>query len=423
MAYYSGPIQLLKELGSWNENVTWDSRPQGTSDITGFIDQGNVSIWKWNSNDYPTLKSVVQGWKDNSSTNYGFTLWPEYNKEGVVFYTREHSPNPSYYPKLIVQYTPPPLDTTAPTPNPMTWSTEPYATSSSSITMIATVANDSSGVEYYFAETSGNPGGSDSGWQDSTTYTNTGLQAGTPYTYKVKARDKSTNHNETGYSSPKSATTLPYTLTVNSSVASSVSISSSTGHEGTTNYARTVTGGTSVNLQAPQYVGSGASRMRFNGWTGSVNSSDQSITFNMDGNKTVTANYVSDPESVLRPMTVDLNNDGIPNFYDFSVFATFWQNTSCSPPNWCNGSDFDKNGIVDIYDLQIFAEFWLWPVADLDIDGDVDFDDYAALANQWMAGNCAEPDWCSGADFNKSGSVDLYDLGKFVEYWLEGTTP
>ena len=96
-------------------------------------------------------------------------------------------------------------DTTPPTPNPMTWATEPYATGSTSIRMVATTASDPSGVEYYFTCTAG--GGHDSGWQDSTTYEDTGLQPNTQYTYTVKARDKSVNHNETAASTAKSATT------------------------------------------------------------------------------------------------------------------------------------------------------------------------------------------------------------------------
>jgi len=98
-------------------------------------------------------------------------------------------------------------DTTPPSPDPSTWSTEPYATGSTSIRMVATAANDPSGVEYYFDETSGNSGGTDSGWQDSNTYEDTGLSPSTTYTYQVKTRDKSTNHNETGWSSSRSATT------------------------------------------------------------------------------------------------------------------------------------------------------------------------------------------------------------------------
>jgi hypothetical protein len=98
-------------------------------------------------------------------------------------------------------------DTTPPSPNPSTWVTGPYATGSTSIRMVATVATDVSGVEYYFHETSGNPGGTDSDWQDSSTYEDTGLSAGTTYSYAVKTRDKSSNHNETDYSDSASATT------------------------------------------------------------------------------------------------------------------------------------------------------------------------------------------------------------------------
>ena len=82
-----------------------------------------------------------------------------------------------------------------------------------------------------------------------------------------------------------------YTLTVNSSGAGGVSISSSTGHGGITNYTKTVTSGTSVTLTAPRLVLTPIGEVVFTGWTGSVSSSNQSITFTMDGNKTVTANY------------------------------------------------------------------------------------------------------------------------------------
>ena len=98
-------------------------------------------------------------------------------------------------------------DHSPPNPNPSTWATEPYATSENSIRMVATTASDPSGVKYYFDETSGNPGGSDSGWQNSQSYEDTGLVPGVTYSYKVKTRDRSTNLNAGGYSSSKSATT------------------------------------------------------------------------------------------------------------------------------------------------------------------------------------------------------------------------
>lgn len=96
-------------------------------------------------------------------------------------------------------------DTDPPSPDPMTWATVPYATGSASISMTAATASDPSGVEYYFECVSG--GGNDSGWQDSTTYEDTGLTPDTTYTYRVKARDKSSNLNETAYSGNASATT------------------------------------------------------------------------------------------------------------------------------------------------------------------------------------------------------------------------
>nr|MCU0794904.1 autotransporter-associated beta strand repeat-containing protein [Akkermansiaceae bacterium] len=106
-----------------------------------------------------------------------------------------------------------PADADAPTPNPMTWASPPAATGANAIAMTATSASDASGVEYYFDETSGNPGGADSGWQDSPTYTNTGLNPSTTYTYTVTARDKSIAQNASAPSASAAATTTTPPLT------------------------------------------------------------------------------------------------------------------------------------------------------------------------------------------------------------------
>ncbi len=98
-----------------------------------------------------------------------------------------------------------PPDTSPPTPNPMTWASVPTTTSSTSITMTATTATDNSGVEYYFDCLI--TGGHDSSWQAGITYIDSGLSPNTQYTYRVKARDKSTAHNETEWSTQQSATT------------------------------------------------------------------------------------------------------------------------------------------------------------------------------------------------------------------------
>jgi lysophospholipase L1-like esterase len=98
-------------------------------------------------------------------------------------------------------------DTVPPTPNPMTWATVPTATGPYSITMTATTATDtcSPPVQYYFECT--NDGSKTSGWQSSVTYSPSGLNPLTLYSFRVKARDSYLTPNETGWSSTLSATT------------------------------------------------------------------------------------------------------------------------------------------------------------------------------------------------------------------------
>ena len=88
-------------------------------------------------------------------------------------------------------------DLQAPTPNPMTWETEPYGTGSNTITMVAGIATDPSGVEYQFECTSHPQYSSD--WQDSRTYEVSSLPHGR-YGFTVRARDKSAVQNTTSYS-------------------------------------------------------------------------------------------------------------------------------------------------------------------------------------------------------------------------------
>jgi hypothetical protein len=91
----------------------------------------------------------------------------------------------------------------------MSFSSAPAATSSFSVTMTASVANDTGSppVQYYFDETSGNPGGTDSGWITQRTYTNNGLSPGIQYTYRVLARDSAAVPNQTTPSSSVNVTT------------------------------------------------------------------------------------------------------------------------------------------------------------------------------------------------------------------------
>jgi chitodextrinase len=99
------------------------------------------------------------------------------------------------------------VDTTAPTPNPMTFSVKPAAVDSASIKMTATSASDNSGsaVQYMFVCATGGTGCVNSAWQASNQYTASGLAVATAYSFQVKAKD--VTGNETALSTSASAST------------------------------------------------------------------------------------------------------------------------------------------------------------------------------------------------------------------------
>jgi hypothetical protein len=89
-----------------------------------------------------------------------------------------------------------------------------------------------------------------------------------------------------GYATPT------YTLSVNSSGASAVPISSSTSstYTGTTNYSRSgISSGTSITLTAPSTAGNAG----FSSWSGCSSTSGNNCTVSMISNKTVTAGYTA----------------------------------------------------------------------------------------------------------------------------------
>lgn len=122
-------------------------------------------------------------------------------------------------------------DTTAPTPNPMSWASVPAPTGTSTIAMTATTAvDDISTVQYRFNCTAGGAGCVASAWQASPSYTASGLAASTQYSFTVQARDFA--GNTTAASGVASATTdtppppppyVDYTASGETLVAGSVS--------------------------------------------------------------------------------------------------------------------------------------------------------------------------------------------------------
>lgn len=95
-------------------------------------------------------------------------------------------------------------DNVQPSPDPMQFAFTPEA-GPVAIRLTAVSAVDSSPVQYYFACISG--GGSDSGWQSSPVYIDSGLEPASNYVYTVSARDLSAATNVTAASDPVLVTT------------------------------------------------------------------------------------------------------------------------------------------------------------------------------------------------------------------------
>ena len=93
------------------------------------------------------------------------------------------------------------VDNTPPNPDPMSFSILPDDLSVSSVDMTATFASDlHNPIEYYLDYTgspSGGIGGTDSGWQASRAYTDTGLGTNHNYCYRAWARDNAAVKNLT----------------------------------------------------------------------------------------------------------------------------------------------------------------------------------------------------------------------------------
>jgi len=156
-------------------------------------------------------------------------------------------------------------------------------------------------------------------------------------------------------------------------------------------------------------------------------SSENWLTLRLDRIGDVNASvFVSNIEIGTITNPADFNDDLRVDMRDFASFADKWQREDCNENNsWCGGADFDKTGVVDINDILTFTENWLWVMpkhipSDLDFSTRVDFGDFNILAGQWAV-DCNSPDWCYGSDFDKSGVVDVYDLAKFTESWLSGS--
>jgi hypothetical protein len=248
-----------------------------------------------------------------------------------------------------------PEDFDPPSPDPMTFASNPAPMSSTVITMAATTATDDSlPVQYYFEETSGNPGGSDSGWQAPTTYQDSGLTPNTMYSYSAKARDSETTPNETtpsGVESTASAIQTPVNMGFQNLTGSSVEL---------------VAAGAYTNL------GVGASGLFFDSLTeggdGGINVWQQSTTATVTGlmqgtlyefrvkarNQLGVETAYSNTLQVFTPQVfADCNNDGVLDDDDVPCFVNALLGTE-DVPGAFERCDLTFDGQTNGGDMEFF---------------------------------------------------------------------
>ncbi|MEE9366236.1 MAG: metallophosphoesterase, partial [Dehalococcoidales bacterium] len=289
-------------------------------------------------------------------------------------------------------------DTTAPTPDPMTWSSLPEGTNYDSISMTASTASDDNyDVEYYFECTAG--AGHDSGWQDSPTYVDTGLEPGTQYTYRVKARDMSRKHNETGFSSAESATTHPpdilpprpnpttWAAHPESSGIYSISMAvvPATDPTGVEYYFECTGGGNDSGWQdSDVYEDTGLLENIV--YTYRVKARDKSP----NQNETEWSYEMSARTDINFPDPGDFNRDWVVNLLDLGLFGLQFGRNGCGLDDfWCNFADMDQSTGVDATDLWMFSSHWLEEY--LPEEFELDFEDFESYPNGTILGS--QPDW------------------------------
>ncbi len=186
IASHSNQLDLIVPSG-WTF-VSGDSDPHNAGSLAG--GGGDSGLVTWRLRAQPTVQDGVHVSFNHTHNSYG-EAWGSYN----------------WWTAVNIRW-----DTTPPSPNLMTFATAPYAQSTTSIRMVASTATDLHGpVEYYldfYSSPTGGSGGTDSGYQTATGYTDSGLQVNHRYGYRVRARDNATTRNYTTYSSVLYAYTL-----------------------------------------------------------------------------------------------------------------------------------------------------------------------------------------------------------------------
>ena len=116
---------------------------------------------------------------------------------------------------------------------------------------------------------------------------------------------------------------------------------------------------------------------------------------------------------------VDFNHDCIVDIYDLQTFANGWLES--------NGQDLSGDGIEDFADFAVFASYWMFgctevaietnfidpPQTDFTNDGVIDYSDLLIFCENWLGGGGP----CVRSDLNGDGLVDFVDFALFAKTW------
>ncbi len=129
------------------------------------------------------------------------------------------------------------------------------------------------------------------------------------------------------------------------------------------------------------------------------------------------ATYGGLPTSAWPLLPADVYIDGDVNYYDFAIFALAWQ-TTLGQPGYDPACDLVVDDVIDVYDLQVLADNWQGRItmADFTTDGRTNLKDFALLSQYWLQNNPAIDIAPVGAP---DGIIDLGELLLLADYWLK----
>ncbi|MCD6311383.1 MAG: DUF2341 domain-containing protein, partial [Elusimicrobia bacterium] len=194
----------IDEVGIWNRALTAEEIAAMYNSSCVKYSTDNGSSWTIEPSTSVVFTSGADGTTSvEISTALAVPLAESGTDNLVRFITSDKAGNVAESASYTIK-----ADTTAPVNNGLCWL---RADNYNQLTLEGTAADLTSGLNtngWWFEETSGNPGGSDSTvWESTSVYSDSGLKRNTQYSYRVKMRDKAAN--ESGWSTAVNKKTQP----------------------------------------------------------------------------------------------------------------------------------------------------------------------------------------------------------------------